>query len=37
MEIDKEVITLKDKIDDLKYIPYENLINITRRRPFNQV
>jgi len=35
--IDKEVITLKDKIDDLKYIPYENLINITRRRPFNQV
>ena len=34
--IDKEVITLKDKIDDLKYIPYENLIRITRHRSFNQ-
>lgn len=36
--IDKEEITLKDKIDDLKYIPYGNLINITTRcRPFNQI
>lgn len=35
--IDKEEITLKEKLDDLKYIPYENLIHITRRHPFNQV
>ncbi len=34
--IDKEKITLKEKLDDLKYIPYENLIYITRNRPFNQ-
>ena len=34
--IDKETITLKEKLDDLKYIPYENLINITRRHPFKQ-
>ena len=32
--IDKEEITLKDKLDDLKYIPYENLIRITRTRTF---
>ena len=34
--IDKETITLKEKLDDLKYIPYENLINITRLHPFTQ-
>tara|TARA_B100001115_G_scaffold168386_1_gene148184 strand:+ start:106 stop:711 length:606 start_codon:yes stop_codon:yes gene_type:complete len=32
--IDKGEITLKDKLDDLKYIPYENLIRITRSRTF---
>jgi len=36
LNIDKELITLKDKLDDLKYISYANLIHITRRRPFNE-
>ena len=34
--IDKEEITLKEKLDDLKYIPHDNLLHITSLNRFRE-